>query len=404
MPNGPKLLESLSQIGGALLKGLLPRIPATTPVACCGSNSVATPPPDGIEEYIETFPDIRTQQTEPTHRRHKRRTPRNQKFFIVICENIDYSQALARPFLAKLAKRGTLFTNFHGLFHPSQPNYIAMVAGTNTFDRVLTVDDGVVHTDFTIRNDANVKILGARHLGDLLDSRRVSWKVYMENYAGAFVGQKTPPPELCPLPPDVRTTETVDCALCFRYGAERANFPILSCPPPACFNYYVRYHNAFLSFENVADDCARIIRRTAPSSQLYTDIRRRDLPQVSIYLPNQNNNAHDTDIDYCDAAMEATFGPLLDDPRFMEDMVFVMMFDENGTWRDDPTNNQIYVSFVGPNVKRGERIDTHYTHYNLLRTLEDYFKTGTLGKNDATADPITGFWRRPKRDPCHTRG
>src|SRR5579862_2196828 len=55
------------------------------------------------------------------------------KIMIVVLENTDYDDALEQPFLASLAKRGMLLTNFTAETHPSQPNYIALVSGS-TYD------------------------------------------------------------------------------------------------------------------------------------------------------------------------------------------------------------------------------------------------------------------------------
>ena len=50
---------------------------------------------------------------------------------IAVLENTDFDRAMQDPNLAALAARGASFTNFHALFHPSYPNYLAMVAGTD---------------------------------------------------------------------------------------------------------------------------------------------------------------------------------------------------------------------------------------------------------------------------------
>ena len=50
---------------------------------------------------------------------------------IIVLENVDYEVASKDKNLADLATQGASFTNFHALFHPSYPNYLAMVAGTD---------------------------------------------------------------------------------------------------------------------------------------------------------------------------------------------------------------------------------------------------------------------------------
>src|SRR5258708_40148934 len=50
---------------------------------------------------------------------------------IIVLENGDYENAVQDKNLAALAAKGTSFSNFHALFHPSYPNYLAMIAGTD---------------------------------------------------------------------------------------------------------------------------------------------------------------------------------------------------------------------------------------------------------------------------------
>ncbi|MBD2566297.1 acid phosphatase [Nostoc linckia FACHB-391] len=52
---------------------------------------------------------------------------------IVIEENHGYSQIIgssSAPYINSLATQGALFTNSHGVTHPSQPNYLAFFSGS----------------------------------------------------------------------------------------------------------------------------------------------------------------------------------------------------------------------------------------------------------------------------------
>jgi hypothetical protein len=52
---------------------------------------------------------------------------------IVVEENHSYNQIIGNkeaPFMQSLVNRGALFTNAHGIAHPSQPNYLAMFSGS----------------------------------------------------------------------------------------------------------------------------------------------------------------------------------------------------------------------------------------------------------------------------------
>jgi hypothetical protein len=84
---------------------------------------------------------------------------------VIVLENADYSTAIADPNLKAFADSGILFTNSHALYHPSQPNYIAMTSGST---------NGVT-------SDADVT-LQVRNIADLLEAKGFTWKNYQENW------------------------------------------------------------------------------------------------------------------------------------------------------------------------------------------------------------------------------
>lgn len=251
------------------------------------------------------------------------------RVMIVILENTGYVDALAQPFLGELAKSGALLGQFYAETHPSQPNYIALMAGTFS---------GVVSND-----PVN---LAWRHIGDLLEAQGKTWKVYAEAYPG-------------------------NCFL----GAKRGT--------------YVRKHVPFLSFRNVqtsARRCANIVE----ASVLKDDIASGSLPGYSLYIPDMKNDGHDTGVDFAGRWLDRAFGPLIKDRAFMKGMLLVVTFDEA---RNNQGPNHIYTAFVGDAVRPGTTAKKRYDHYSLLRTIEDALALGTLGKNDESASPITGVWK-----------
>ena len=102
-----------------------------------------------------------------------------------------------------------------------------------------------------------------------------------------------------------------------------------------------------------------------------------------------NNDGHDTNATYASKWLQGTFGPLLQDPKFIGDTLFVLTFDEDDNLFGQ---NQVYTVLYGPSVKAGSTTNTKLTHYSLLRTIEDTLDLGTLGQNDASAIAITGVW------------
>lgn len=251
------------------------------------------------------------------------------RIVMVVLENTDEVNAIAQPFLSELASRGALLRNYHALTHPSLPNYIAMVAGSTY---------GVV--------DDKALVLDAPHLGDLFDARGLRWKVYAEGYPG-------------------------DCFTGLQSGR------------------YVRRHVPFLNFASLQNDRARCNAAIVNATEFDADIAADALPAFAMYIPDLDNDGHDTGVAFADAWLRRRFGPLLDDPQFMKGTLLIVMFDEGTT--SGP--NVVYCAFYGAGIAAPTVNRDFYDHYSLLRTIEEIFHLGTLQRNDEAADIIRGIWR-----------
>ena len=249
------------------------------------------------------------------------------KVLVIVLENADYSAAASRPFLRKLMKRGATLTDYHGVAHPSLPNYIAMIAGDT----------------MGVRDDSPVN-LSDRQLGDLLEGKGLSWAAYAEGYPGG----------------------------CF-LGRSKGS--------------YARKHVPFLSFTSVQKNPARCAR-VKNSAALDADAAA-GLPAFSLYIPDLDDDGHDTGVAAADSWLEGFLGPKLDDPSFMKDLLVVVTFDEDSGTRD----NHILTVLLGDAVTPGSTSDVRYSHISLLKTVENAFDLGDLGRRDAAAAAIDGVWR-----------
>ena len=96
--------------------------------------------------------------------------PPSSHVFVIVMENRSYGQALAGSYTARLAHQYGLATNYHGVTHPSLPNYLAMTSGSTWG----IADDGW-HP------------LAAGGLGTQLTNAGVTWRAYMEGMSnGCF--------------------------------------------------------------------------------------------------------------------------------------------------------------------------------------------------------------------------
>jgi len=90
--------------------------------------------------------------------------------FVIVMENRSYSQALAGRYTSQLAKDYGVATNYHGITHPSLPNYLAMTSGST-----WGISDDAFHN------------LPAGGLGTQLTKAGVPWRAYMEGMSnGCF--------------------------------------------------------------------------------------------------------------------------------------------------------------------------------------------------------------------------
>ena len=251
-----------------------------------------------------------------------------KKVMVVILENTNFDDAVSQPFLSKLIKNGAFLQNFYAEAHPSQPNYLALISGSTQ----------------GVKSDAIVNLSG-RHVGDLLEEKGLDWKVYAEQYPG-------------------------------------------NCFLKATSGTYVRKHTPFLSFKNVSGDPRRC-EKMVEAGALADDIKSGQIPPFSLYIPDMNNDGHDTGVAYADKWLSKAFGPLIADPSFMKDMLLVVTFDES----EGNGANHVFTVMYGNTVAPGSVSDVKYTHYSLLRTVEDELGLGTLNASDSKASAITDIWK-----------
>lgn len=252
------------------------------------------------------------------------------KVLIIVFENTDFQNAMKQPYFSSLSKEGALALNYHAPTHPSQGNYVAMVAGSL----------------LGVTNDQNIN-LDARHIGDLLEDSGKSWKAYAEGYPGnCFLGSSS--------------------------------------------GRYVRKHVPFLSFLNVQQNPARC-QRIQDKKSFIEDFQAGNLPDYSLYVPDLDNDGHDTGVSFGDKWLKKNFDSILHSAKMPKDLLVVITFDEGSRISD----NQIYTLFWGANVKKGSTTKKAYDHYSLLRTIEEEFSLGSLGRNDLKASTIDDIWNRP---------
>ena len=90
-----------------------------------------TPAPQNSSAEPELRKSEEGQRAEAEPRAARAQSHHFDRVLMIVLENVDYERANQDPSLRDLAIEGASFTNFHALFHPSYPNYLAMIAGTD---------------------------------------------------------------------------------------------------------------------------------------------------------------------------------------------------------------------------------------------------------------------------------
>jgi hypothetical protein len=189
------------------------------------------------------------------------------KVLVIVFENTDYKKAIMQPYFSSLMKEGAIFTNFKAVTHPSQGNYVAMIAGST----------------FGIKDDKNID-LNERHIGDLLEESHRNWKIYAEGYPGNCFTDRTS-------------------------------------------GNYARKHVPFLSFTNVTKNplrCSKVLE----AKEFFTDFESIKLSDFSMFIPNLKNDGHDTGVAFGDVWLKKNFDSILHSKKFPSDLLVVITFDE----------------------------------------------------------------------------
>ena len=275
------------------------------------------------------------------------------RVLIIVLENVDYERAIQDPNLAALATQGASFTNFHALFHPSYPNYLAMIAGT----------DFGIHRRGSYLGDKQVDFPDDsehRTIADRLVAAGLDFKQYAEELPDA------------PCPWQVHSEHVAN-----KLGN------------------YVRRHVPFLSFAEVRQKwCDHVIRVDSTKADNYfVQDARKGLVAYSFYSPNMNHDGHDTTVIVAGAWIRKFLDESFPE-KLRQGTLVVVTFDESGGNQD----NRIYTVLLGDMVKPAIQQDTaalsrYYNHYSVLRTIEDNFGLKPLTANDRDATPITGIWK-----------
>ena len=281
--------------------------------------------------------------------------PHYDHVFLIIEENHSLDQIIgnpAAPNLNALAKQYGLATHYFSTTDPSEPNYIAMLAG----DSFGIVDDNAYY----------LHLLDKPNLLQQLDGAGVSWKGYLQSmphrgYMGVCF------PGRCDGVPDVSAL----------YGTK---------------------HNGIVYFRhNIATQAER--DKMAPITELAADLVG-DPPRFGYLVPDHCTDMHGSppwcgDSGHSGGTLDnvlvsrgdayaAQLVTMITGAPFWKrgNNAIVITFDEgNGTGGccdAVPGTGRVYTVVITSRGPRGVTDPTDYNHYSLLRSLETAFGVGCL--------------------------
>jgi hypothetical protein len=203
--------------------------------------------------------------------------------FVIVLENKGYTQTFGAgsqaPYLATtLVSQGALLTQYYGLGHNSNDNYLAMISGQAP--NAQTQADCQYFTDWlgTTSPDANGQVTGTgcvypaaiATIASQLDAKSLAWRGYMEDMGN-----------------DLTRDGSTTCshpALNGKDGTQTAT----------ATDGYATRHNPFMYFHSVIDNAPACNSHVVRLDALATDLASpATTPAFSFIVPNLCNDGHD---------------------------------------------------------------------------------------------------------------
>ena len=157
--------------------------------------------------------------------------------FVIMLENHSQSSVLGdpnAPYINALANEFAVAENYYGVTHPSEPNYVAAISGSNWF----------------VNNDNPANRYDHTNLVDQLEANHKTWAAYMEAMPSAgFLG------------------DTANGGL------------------------YASKHNPFVLFTDIRNNPKRLAN-VKPYSSLASDLAHNKVPDFVWITPDQCNDMH----------------------------------------------------------------------------------------------------------------
>ena len=258
--------------------------------------------------------------------------------FTIVMENKSRGDIIGNgsaPYINQLVHDGALAEGYHDSYvHPSEPNYLWMVAGEN----------------FGILDDADPSshpIDTTSHLADQLELAGLSWKTYQQSMGDP-------------------------CGL-------------------TSHGRYAAKHNPFVYFTDINgwdgktfQPSQRCLEHVVDYSQLDSDLANNALPKYVFITPDLDHDMHDGSVAQGDQWLSAEVPKILASDAFKQGGVLFLLWDE-GSGSLGPGDDPPFI-VVSPNAKAGFVSKTSFDTTSFLKTVQKIMGVDQL---PCSKDPTT---------------
>ena len=255
------------------------------------------------------------------------------------------------PYMASLANNYAIGSQYLGVNHFSQANYLALLGGDT----------------FGCGNNGCPPVSNP-NLVDRLEAAGLTWKGYMENQNVASGCDNT------------------------------------------YHEPYTLEHNPFVGFTDILNNptrCSNIVLAnptgcTVTDCSLVNDLNSASAPNFMWLTPNNCNNMHGftgicpTSIPMGDNYLKGLVPNILNSNTFTtQRAALFIVFDEGNGWcpLNGSSEDCVYAVWAGPLAKTGFATSNLYNHYSWTKTIETNWNLAGLTSNDANAKPMTEFFK-----------
>jgi hypothetical protein len=299
--------------------------------------------------------------------------PHYQHIIEIMMENQKYDTIIGNPLapnLNRLANTYGLATNYFGVTHPSEPNYVANVGGS--FFGIQDDNQFYCTAAYAAANPSDTACTGttvdhtinAQSIADQLTAAGMTWKGYFQN-----------------LPPTPSAGQLV-------MTGPTANGPYTFKWPSSAVALYADKHNPFVNFVGTQNALANMV----PDTQLFADLANNNLPNYSLVVPDQCHDMHGTgtcgNLDQLVALGDTYVANLVDAIRASSmwqrgNNAIVITWDEDdfsdagqtgtGCCGADPGGGHVATIVITNQSTYHITDGTAYNHYSLLKSMEEAF-------------------------------